>query len=142
MGSIPIICSMRDKLAQFPDLRMIPENTVWSKILDDDFDQESEPLQTSLDDGPFLEFPKPRSSPGDLSNIPTRVLLNELKLARVRGGVYMGAYCASFEYLKAELAKRPHVPNKKEGEALRRAASRGQTTLPSKNSRSRRKSRV
>ena len=119
---------------------MIPENTVWSKILDDDFNQESEPLQTSVDDGHFLEVPKPRTSPGDLSKVPTRVLLNELKFARVHGGVYLGACCVSFDQLKAELAKRPHIPNKKEGEALRRAASNGQTTLPSKKSRSRRKS--
>ena len=132
VGSIPIICSMRDKLAQFPDLRTNPgsySDTVWSRLLDDDLDPEAPPspdVSTALYQR-CRRIPKPRVS-------STRELLAALGHARARGDEI------GMSHLKEELAKRSHVPNKKEGEALRRAASRGQTTLPSKKSRSRRKS--
>lgn len=80
----------------------------------------------------------------DLKKVPTRLLLDWLKRARAcGGGNYPDASYSpcdespgtfvSIEELKVELATRPHIPNKKEGKAPRRAASfaaRGRSPRP------------
>lgn len=63
--------------------------------------------------------------PHDLTKVPTRLLMVYLKGAQACNGSYdpsctgqTGAI--SIEEIKAELAKRPHVPNKPEGQAIRK----------------------
>lgn len=65
-----------------------------------------------------------------VEKLPTRQLLEYLKLARKCGGWYspLGPDAKvgySIEVLKMELATREHVPNKPEARARRQAAARG-----------------
>ena len=59
-----------------------------------------------------------------LSTVPTRRLLACLKAARVDGCYFLGEYgygpSVSFDEIKAELAKREHVPNKLESKLSRK----------------------
>lgn len=58
----------------------------------------------------------------DYSKVPTRLLLRMLD--DVRAYMCEGYKSQKYIDIKAELAKRPHIPNKKEGKALRREAAR------------------
>lgn len=57
----------------------------------------------------------------DLTKIHTKVLLK--MLASVRDGYYEDGD-PTIDEIKEELAKRPHVPNKKEGRKLRQLAAK------------------
>jgi hypothetical protein len=83
---------------------------------------------------------KPKNSE-DFENLPTKVLLSYLNYARYMSQLNglkvrdlqmreddpsIFYYESLFETLKKELAKRPHIPNKKESKKLRQeAAKRG-----------------
>jgi hypothetical protein len=58
----------------------------------------------------------------DLTTIHTKVLLN--MLASCRCGFYDEPGDPTLDEIKAELAKRPHVPNKLEGKKLRQLAAK------------------
>ena len=77
-------------------------------------------------------MPQPSYAP--VESLPTRQLLDYLNLARKFGGWYSPVDSHSnigytFDELKAEAAKREHVPNKQEAKELRRqrAQSKGGT---------------
>lgn len=72
-----------------------------------------------------------------LDEVPTKVLLDAFRRARIGNGVYddaivhvhvSGRRPTTFrgDAVRAELATRPHVPNKREARAQRRAAAQGQ----------------
>lgn len=78
-----------------------------------------------------------RVDPYDLTKRPTRVLLNWLASARATGGGYDPFYDGngngiSIEAIKAELAKREHVPSKREGSAIRRKKALGKKSVAKK----------
>lgn len=91
---------------------------------------------------PKKEKPRKRVDAYDLLNLPTRILLSYLDGARASGqggydptGNWSGAPTISIEDIKAELAKRPHVHNKKSGSEARRKlaqANHGPKTLKKK----------
>lgn len=66
----------------------------------------------------------------EIKKAHTRLLMKWLRLSRLYGGWYSPEdperlwFGVSADDLCAELAKRPHVPNKKEGRALRQEAAR------------------
>lgn len=67
---------------------------------------------------------------GPVENLPTRLLLEYLNLARKFGGWYSPVDSHSdigytFDELKAEADKREHVPNKLEAKELRRRRAQG-----------------
>ena len=64
----------------------------------------------------------------DLKSLHTRELMGYLRLARAFGGRFCPADhnynpSISIDDIKAELATRPHVPNKQEGKEARRKAA-------------------
>lgn len=62
-----------------------------------------------------------------LKKANTRQVLSLLDTTRAYGPSQYDAFSFTAEELKAELAVREHVPNKKEGKALRRARSQGKS---------------
>ena len=70
----------------------------------------------------------PNNAP--IESLPTRLLLEYLALARKFGGWYspVGSHSDigyTYEELKAEAAKREHIPNKIEAKELRRRRAQG-----------------
>ena len=106
-----------------------PPPTAFELILADDLigDHDPDPARVRAGIYPKKEKP-PGPGPYDLDRLHTRELMRYLRNAQA-----MGSYDPtdgngkhiSLEEIKAELAKRPHVPNKPEGTKLRREASKG-----------------
>lgn len=78
-------------------------------------------------------------NPLDLPKLSTRTLMHYLEGARLNGAYFpfwiASGPSVSFEAIKVELAKRPHVPNKVEAKALRRqkaAQHKGRAPRPKK----------
>lgn len=79
-------------------------------------------------------------NPLDLPKLSTRTLMHYLEWARLHGAYFPFGYdgsgpSVSFEAIKVELAKRPHVPNKVEAKVLRRQKAtqhRGRAPRPKK----------
>ena len=76
------------------------------------------------------QFTRPRPATlVTLASLHTRQLLDALESSRGSGGVWSpdGEWGAGYsaDEIKAELARRPHVPNKPEAKAARRAAAQG-----------------
>lgn len=108
-----------------------PPLTAWERLLLEEPFEDAGPSEEQVRAGIKPKKPRARNSPGayDLPRLNTRVLMVYL-----RGCQRMGSFDPTYsgggrhitlEEVKAELAKRPHVPNKKEGEKLRREKSQG-----------------
>jgi hypothetical protein len=97
--------------------------TVWERLEDDDLVDPPVDVTGVV----YPKKPKPIKHVGayDLPRLPTRVLLQYLASARACGDNFDPCYDGNgpgipVEAIKAELAKRPHVPSKREGSELRR----------------------
>lgn len=107
---------------------VMPPRTIWEALEEDIIMNPPEPMDFT--DVVYLKRPKvsKRVDPYDLPNLPTKVLMRYLDGARANGSGYNPTYLHNgreipIEEIKAELAKRPHVHNKKTGSEARRKAS-------------------
>jgi hypothetical protein len=107
----------------------------WEFVLDDGFDvAATEPVDPG--DAIYAKREKPLRlvALDDISNLPTRVLMSYLHVARIHGYYlpYEHGKEISLVAIKDELAKCPHVPSKREARALRqlRAKRRGDRCPP------------
>lgn len=107
---------------------VMPPRTIWEALDEDIILNPPDPMDFT--DVVYPKRPKAtkRVDPYDLPNLPTKVLMRYLDGARANGYGYNPIYYGnsreiSIEDIKAELAKRPHVHNKKTGSEARRKAS-------------------
>jgi hypothetical protein len=116
--------------------------TVWERLEEDD-------LVDPPVDVTGVVYPKKARmmkyvGPYDIARLPTRVLLQYLASARATGnGAYDPCYgghgpAIPLWVIKAELAKRPHVPSKREGSELRRKKALGKKSVAKKTEEERR----
>lgn len=104
--------------------------TAWDTILHGGLEPVAEPDLTGVI-YPKRERPSRYVDPYDLPHLHTRVLMGYLRSAQALGYAapnYSGKEIPLAD-IKAELAKRPHVPNKPEAQALRRAKNRSNRKL-------------
>ena len=109
--------------------------TAWDIILDDGAQFVDEPDVRSAIYPKKVKVSK-RVNPTDLPNLPTRVLMQYLKVARIHGDYnvggryHLGGPFIPLAAIKAELAKRPHVPNRAEARAQRQVQAKSKQRSP------------
>jgi hypothetical protein len=109
---------------------VIPPRTIWEALDEEVILNPPDPVDFTGVVYPKRPKATKRVDPYDLPNLPTKVLLQYLDGARANDGEYNPSWNwgsqgnrITIEAIKAELANRPHVHNKKSGSEARRKAS-------------------